>query len=51
MKDKLFEPYYKLGLNHFVFKQLMHLKRPSKQVQTFYLTLIFLILSVAMVVG
>ncbi|MDZ7771515.1 MAG: hypothetical protein U5K31_02075 [Balneolaceae bacterium] len=51
MKDNLFDPYYKLGLNHFVFKQLMHLKRPSSQVQAFYLTLIFVILSLAMLIG
>lgn len=51
MKDKLFEPYYKLGFDHFVFKNLLHLKKPKKQVQRFYLSLIILILTISILVG
>lgn len=51
MKDKLFEPYYKLGFNHFVNKRILHLKKPKKDVQRFYLTLIGLILSISIIFG
>lgn len=49
MKDKLFEPYYKRGFDHFVFKELLHLKRPGKEAQIFYLVLIGLILAIAII--
>ena len=51
MKDKLFEPYYKLGFNHFIYKKLMHLKKPQKETQRFYLTLITLILTISILFG
>lgn len=51
MKDKLFEPYYKRGFDHFVFKKLLHLKRPGKEAQLFYFGLIALILSVSILFG
>lgn len=51
MKDKLFEPYYKLGFNHFVFKKLLHLKKPKKEIQIFYFGLIAIILTLSMVFG
>lgn len=51
MKDKLFEPYYKLGFDHFVFKKLLHLKRPGREIQRFYFTLITLILATSIIFG
>lgn len=51
MNDKLFEPYYKLGFNHFINKKLMRLKKPKKEIQVFYLGLITVILSLALIIG
>lgn len=51
MSDKLFEPYYKRGFDHFVFKKLMHLKKPHKEVRRFYFGLIVLILSLSFLFG
>lgn len=51
MKHKLFETYYKLGFDHFVFKQLMHLKKPKRQAQQFYLGLIACIIILSMILG
>ena len=51
MTDKLFEPYYKRGFDHFVFKRLMHLKRPRKGVRRFYFGLITIILALAFLLG
>lgn len=51
MKDKLFEPYYKLGFTHFINKKLMRLKKPKKEIQTFYFGLIAIILLLAQILG
>lgn len=51
MKDKLFEPYYKRGFDHFIFKRLLNLKKPRKEIRIFYFALIVLILSVAILMG
>lgn len=48
MKNQLFEFYYKRGLDYFVFKNLMHLKKPGKQTQGFYFGLMTIILVTAM---
>lgn len=47
MKDQLFEPYYKQGFNHFIFKKLMRLKSPTTDIQVFYLGLIAFILGIS----
>lgn len=47
-RDKLFEPYYKLGFNHFINKNILGLKRTKTLTQRFYFTLIILILSISM---
>ena len=46
-RDKLFEPYYKRGFDHFVFKNILGLKRPNEATFRFYLILICLILAIA----
>lgn len=51
MKDELFEPYYKNGFNHFIYKKIMHLKKPKSQTQGFYMGLIALILSFSILFG
>lgn len=51
MKDKLFEPHYKKGFDHFIFKKLLKLKSPSREARIFYLVLITIILSIAMLFG
>ena len=51
MKDKLFDPYYKRGFDHFVFKKLLRLKRPKTATQIFYLSLITAIITVAIIFG
>lgn len=49
MKDKLFEPYYKRGFDHFIFKKLLNLKKPKKEAKLFYICLIALIISLALI--
>lgn len=49
MKDKLFEPYYKRGFDHFIFKKLLNLKRPKKETKIFYLFLIAVTISLALI--
>lgn len=49
MKDKLFEPYYKRGFDHFIFKKLLNLKKPTKGAKIFYLFLIAITITLAMI--
>lgn len=51
MKDKLFEPHYKKGFDHFIFKRVLKLKSPSKEARIFYLVMISVILSMAILFG
>ncbi|HKL18289.1 MAG TPA: hypothetical protein VJ905_04950 [Halalkalibaculum sp.] len=51
MKDKLFEPYYKRGFDHFIFKKLLNLKSPTIEAKIFYIAIISLILSLALILG
>lgn len=51
MKDKLFEAYYKHGFDHFIFKNLLKLKRPKMAVQIFYLSLITAIIAASIIFG
>ena len=44
MRAKIYERYYKLGFDHFIYKQLLGLKKPKKPVRRFYYTLMLLIL-------
>lgn len=51
MKDKLFEPHYKKGFDHFIFKRVLKLKSPSTEARIFYLVLITIILTIAILFG
>lgn len=44
MRAKIYERYYKLGFDHFIYKQLLGLKKPKKPVRRFYYTLMLLVL-------
>lgn len=50
MRAKLYEKYYKLGFDHFIFKNLFGLHKPDKAVKRFYYTIIALALLVGTVV-
>lgn len=46
MKTKLYDKYYKLGFDHFMFKKVMGLHKPDKSITIFYsgvivLTIVF----------
>lgn len=51
MKENTFEPYYKRGLGHFIFKKLLNLGRPTNEIRLFYLSLIGMILMVSLLIG
>lgn len=40
MRAKLFEQYYKLGFDHYIFKNIFGLNKPDKTVKRFYYLLI-----------
>lgn len=50
-KDELFEPYYKLGLNHFINKEMLGLKRPKDATLHFYFLLMTAILLIAILLS
>ncbi len=51
MRAKIFEKYYKQGFNHMLFKQVMGLKKPDKNVKRLYYGLIVLVIVLALVIG
>jgi hypothetical protein len=51
MEDKLFESYYKRGIDHFVFRKLMNLKKPKRLAQQFYFGLMGIIILFSMIFG
>ena len=44
MKKTLYNRYYKLGLEHYINKYLLGLKKPDLKTDVFYLSLIVMIL-------
>jgi hypothetical protein len=48
MKAKMYEKYYKKGLNHMMFKEVLHLKKPKKDVKIFYLIILVLVIVAAL---
>lgn len=40
MRAKLYEKYYKRGLDHFMFKNVIGLHKPNKKVKRFYYAVI-----------
>lgn len=51
MRAKIYERYYKLGFDHFIYKRLLGLKKPRKEVRQFYYVLIFLLLGISMLLS
>jgi len=51
MRAKIYERYYKMGFDHFIYKRLLGLKKPKKEVRQFYYVLIFLILGFSMLLS
>lgn len=47
MKKTLYNKYYKLGLEHFINKQLLGLHKPNKFTNMFYFTIILLVIVLA----
>jgi hypothetical protein len=48
MRAKIYEKYYKLGFDHMMFKEVMGLKKPRKNIKRFYFILIVVVLIVAL---
>ncbi|MFN1835174.1 hypothetical protein AB2B38_007930 [Balneola sp. MJW-20] len=39
MRAKLYEKYYKQGINHYLFKEYLGLKKPDESIKRFYYVL------------
>jgi hypothetical protein len=51
MRAKIFEKYYKLGFDHLIFKDVMGLKKPKKDVKRFYYILMIVIIATALLIS
>jgi hypothetical protein len=51
MRAKLFEEYYKLGFDHYIFKNIFGLHKPDKNVKRFYYAIIFVALAVGIIIS
>lgn len=51
MRAKLYEQYYKLGFDHYIFKNLFGLNKPDKNVKRFYYTIMFVALAVGFIIS
>lgn len=51
MRDKMFERYYKRGFDHLMFKNVLGLKRPKKNTQIFYMSLMAILLAVGLIIS
>jgi hypothetical protein len=49
MRAKLYEKHYKNGLNHMIYKEVLHLKKPKKDVQMFYLAILVIAIAAAFI--
>jgi hypothetical protein len=49
MRAKMYEKYYKKGFDHMIYKDVLHLKKPKKDVQMFYLTILVIAIAVAFI--
>lgn len=51
MRAKLYEKYYKLGFDHYIFKNVFGLHKPDKNVKRFYYALMFTALMVGFLIS
>ncbi len=49
MRAKMYEKYYKKGFDHMIYKGVLHLKKPKKDVQVFYLTILAIAIAAAFI--
>ncbi len=47
MRAKLYEKYYKLGFDHYIFKNIFGLSKPDRNIKRFY----YVIIAAALLVG
>lgn len=51
MRAKLYEKYYKLGFDHYIFKNIFGLQRPDKNIKRFYYAVIAMVLMVGFLIS
>ena len=51
MRAKLYEKYYKLGFDHYIFKNIFGLHKPDKGIKRFYYTIIGLALIIGFIIS
>lgn len=51
MRAKLFEEYYKLGFDHYIFKNIFGLNKPDKNVKRLYYAIIFTALAIGLLIA
>jgi|AntRauTorcE11897_2_1112592.scaffolds.fasta_scaffold00284_22 hypothetical protein len=51
MRAKLYEKYYKLGFDHYIFKNVFGLNKPDRNVKRFYYVLIAAVLMIGLAVS
>ena len=49
MKTSLYNRYYKLGLEHFINKNILHLHKPNISTNVFYLAVILTVIAFAQI--
>lgn len=47
MRAKLYEKYYKLGFDHYIFKNIFGLDKPNKNIKRFY----YAVIATALLIG
>jgi hypothetical protein len=51
MRAKLYEKYYKLGFDYYIFKNIFGLHKPDKKVKRFYYVLMFSVLMIGFLIS
>lgn len=51
MRAKLYEQYYKLGFDHYIFKNIFGLHKPDKNIKRFYYVIIATMLIIGLVIS
>jgi hypothetical protein len=51
MRAKLYEKYYKLGFDHYIYKNIFGLHKPDKNVKRFYYLIIAAMLMIGMAIS
>lgn len=51
MRAKLYEKYYKLGFDHYIFKNIFGLNKPDKKVKRLYYAIIISVMTVGVLIS